>query len=93
MAAHDDLAFDNDVRHLEFIVIKISKLRKKLYANFKWKVYTKKNIPYALRRRVSLLGPVINTKKWDKIIKIQRNRSVKEGTSKFQIMSVFGSFI
>ena len=42
MAAHDDLAFDNDLRHLEFIVIKISKLRKKLYMQISSGKYTPK---------------------------------------------------
>ena len=59
MATYDDLlALDNKLkthqRHLQFLIIEIYNSRNKLNPSFMRKTYKEKNIPYSLRRGISL---------------------------------------
>ena len=52
------LALDNKLkihqRHLQFLAIEMYKSKNKLNSSFMWKTYKEKNIPYSLRRSISL---------------------------------------
>ena len=50
-------------RHLQFLAIEMYKSKNKLNPSFMWKTYKEKNIPYSLRRGISLLVPNANTQK------------------------------
>ena len=62
------LAFDTKLkihqRHLQFLGIEICKFKNKLNQSFMWKTYKEKNVPYSLRRGISLSTPSINTYKY-----------------------------
>ena len=69
MAAYDELlALDKKQkihqRHLQFLTIEIYKSKNKLNPSFMWKTYKEKNIPYSLRRGISLFIPNANTQKY-----------------------------
>ena len=69
MATYDGLlALDNKLkihqRHLQFLAIEIYKSKNKLSPSFMWKTYKEKNIPYSLRRGISLFIPNANTQKY-----------------------------
>ena len=69
MATHDELlALDNErkihQRHLQFLAIEILKSKNKLNPSFVWKTCKEKNIPYSLRRGISLFIPNANTQKY-----------------------------
>ena len=60
MATYDELlALHNKLkihqRHLQFLAIEMYKSKNKLNPSFLWKIYKEKNIPYPLRRSISLL--------------------------------------
>ena len=62
MTAYDDLlALDNKLkihqRHLQSLAIEIYKSKHKLNPSFTRKTYEDKNIPYLLRRGISLIIP------------------------------------
>ena len=97
MATYDELfALDNKLkihqRHLQFLAIEIFKSKKKLNRSFMWKTYKEKNIPYSLRRGISLFIPNANTQKyginsltfrgsvlWDNLpIKLKECKSLQE---------------
>ena len=68
MATYDDLlALDNKLkthlRNLQFLAIEIYKSKNKLNPSFMWKTYKEKNIPYSLRRGISLSIPNVNSQK------------------------------
>ena len=70
LAIYDEvLALDNKLkihqRHLQFLGIEIYKFKSKLNPSFMWKTYKEKNIPYSLRRGISLLIPNANTQKYE----------------------------
>ena len=64
----EPLTLDNKLkihpRHLQFLFIEIYKSKNKLNPIFMWKTYKEKNIPYSLRRDISLFIPNANTKKY-----------------------------
>ena len=69
LATYDELlALDNELkihqRHLQFLAIEMYKSRNKLNPSFMWKTYKEKNLPYSLRRGISLLIPNVNTQKY-----------------------------
>ena len=69
MATQEELlALDNNVkihqRHLQFLAIEIYKSENKLNPSFMWEIYKVKNIPYSLRRGISLFTPNVNTQKY-----------------------------
>ena len=69
MATYEELlALDNKLkirqRHLQFPAIKMYKFKNKLISSFTWKTYEKKNIPYSLRRGISLFIPNANAQKY-----------------------------
>ena len=69
MATYDDLlALDNKLkihqRHLQFPAIEIYKSKHKLNPSFMLKTYEDKNIPYLLRRGISLIIPNANGQKY-----------------------------
>ena len=69
MATYDELlALDNKLkihqRHLQFVAFEIHKSKNKLNPSFMWKTYNEKNIPYSLRRSISLFIPNANTQKY-----------------------------
>ena len=51
-------------RHLQFLAIKMYKFKNKLISSFTWKTYEKKNIPYSLRKGISLFIPNANAQKY-----------------------------
>ena len=62
MATYDELLdFDNKLKihqkHLQFLATEINKSKNKLNSSFMWKTFKEKNIPYSLRRAISLLIP------------------------------------
>ena len=66
MATYNELlALDNKLkihqRHLQFLAIEIHKSKNKINPRFIWKIYKGKNIPYSLRRGISLFIPNANT--------------------------------
>ena len=70
MPTYDDLlALDKKLkthqRHLQFLAIEIYKSKNKLNPSFMWKTYKEKNIPYSLRRGISLSIPNVNTQKYE----------------------------
>ena len=90
MATYDELlALDNKLqiyeRHLLFIAIQIYKSNNKLNPSFMWKTYQEKNIPYSLRRDISLFIPKSNTDKYGiNLLNIQRKCFVKQPTNKIK---------
>ena len=69
MGTYDELlALDNKLkineRHLQFLAIEIYKSKNKPNPTFMWKTYKEKNIPYSLRRGISLFIPNANTQKY-----------------------------
>ena len=69
MAIYDDLsALDNKLkthhRLLMLLTIEIYKYENKRNPNFMCKTYKEKNIPYSLRRGISLSIPNVNTQKY-----------------------------
>ena len=69
MASYDELlALDNKLkilqRHLQLLAIEMYKSKNKIYPSFMWKTYKEKNIPYSLRRGISLFNPNANTQKY-----------------------------
>ena len=69
MATYDELlALNNKLkihqRHLQFLAIGTYKSKTKLNPSFMWKIYKEKNIPYLLRRGISLFIPNANTQKY-----------------------------
>ena len=70
-------------RQLQFLAIEIYKSKNKLIPSFTWKTYKEKNIPYSLRRNISLFIPNANTQKYEKkVIKSQRKCFVEQPTNK-----------
>ena len=63
MATYDELQKIHQ-RHLQFLAIEIYKSKNKLNPSFMWKTYKEKNIPYSLRRGISLFIPNANTQKY-----------------------------
>ena len=68
MAIYDELlALDNKLkiyqRHLQFLATEMYKFKNKLNPSFMWKTYKEKDIPYSLRRGISLFIPNANTQK------------------------------
>ena len=51
-------------RHLQFFATEIYKSKNKLNPSFVWKTYKEENIPYPLRRDISLSIPNVNTQKY-----------------------------
>ena len=77
MATYDELlALDNKLkihqRHLQFQAIEIYKSKNKLKPNFMRKTYKEKNIPYSLRRGISLFIPK-HSEIWNKLINFRGN--------------------
>ena len=68
MATYDKLlALNNKLnnqRHLQFLAIEICKSKIKFNPSFLWKTHKEKNIPYLLRRGISLFIPNANTQKY-----------------------------
>ena len=69
MATYDQLlALDNKLKiyrsHLQFLVVGGCKSKNKLHPSFLCKTYKGKNIPYLLRRDISVLIPNTNTQKY-----------------------------
>ena len=69
MATYDELlALDNKLKiyqsHLQFVAVGACKSKNKLYPSFLCKTYKGKNIPYLLRRGISVLIPNTNTQKY-----------------------------
>ena len=69
MATYDELlALYNKLkihqRHLQFLTIEVYKSKNKFNPSFMWKTYKEKNIPYSLRRGISLFIPNANTQKY-----------------------------
>ena len=62
------LAVDNKLKihqkHLQFLAMEMYKCRNKLNPSSKRKAYEEKNTPYSVRRRVTLLAPDANTRKY-----------------------------
>ena len=68
MATYDNLlALDDKLkihqRHLRLLAIEIYKSRNKLNPSFMGKTYKGKNVPYSLRRGISLSIPNLNSHK------------------------------
>ena len=71
MTTYDELLTLNNKqkihqRQLQFLAIEIYKSKNKLNPSFTWKTYKEKNIPYSLRRNISLFIPNANTQKYEK---------------------------
>ena len=69
MAIFDEpLALDKKLRthqrHLQFLAIEVYKSKNKLNPSFMWKTYSEKNIPYSLRRGISISIPNVNSQKY-----------------------------
>ena len=70
MATYDELLpLDNKLKihqiHLQFLAFEIDKSKNKLNPSFMWKTYKEKNIPYSLRRGISLFITNANTQKYE----------------------------
>ena len=81
IATYDELlALDNKLKthqqHLQFLAIEMYKSKNKLNTSFMWKAYKEKNIPYSLRRRISL----------NKLIKFQRKCFAEQPIKKVKRM-------
>ena len=68
MGTHDELlALDNKLkihqRHLQFLAIEMYKSKNKHTQSFMWKTCKEKNIPYSLRRGISLFISNANCQK------------------------------
>ena len=71
MTTYDELLTLNNKlkihqRQLQFLAIEIYKSKNKLNPSFTWKTYKEKNIPYSLRRNISLFIPNAKTQKYEK---------------------------